>query len=165
KAAQYAMGGMIVMFQAVENVLPHHMAKLAHQGQEEELRTTAYKSAGLMLSFGLLHGMGVWLFAGSIAAWLAPEHEAVFKPLMLLSILTSLLIVLNYIMQYVFRARGNTRPIFVANAFTAVISGLMAKPVALHFGVMGIAWGLVSMNVMVLAIFLGFRPLMPKAGT
>jgi O-antigen/teichoic acid export membrane protein len=159
KAAQYAMGGMIVMFQAVENVLPHYMAKLAHHGQENDFRTVFYKSAGLMLGFGVLHGALSWALIEPIAGWLAPGHETVFKPVMLLSIFVSLLIVLNYVMQYAFRAHGNTRPIFIANAVTAAVSAIVAKPIAVHFGVMGIAWGLALMNVIVLIIFVCLKPL------
>ncbi len=162
KAAQYAMGGMIVMFQAVDNVLPHHLAQLAHQGREIGFRVAALKSIGLMLGFGVVHGAVSWAFVGPVSAWLAPGHEVVFRPILLLNIFLSLLLVLNYGMQYMFRARGHTRPIFIANVVTAAISLVIGKPLAVHFGVTGIVWGLCLIHMIVAAVFFCLGPLRPR---
>jgi O-antigen/teichoic acid export membrane protein len=141
KSAQYTMGAMIVLFQAVENFMPHHLAVLAHEKRVEDFRLAVTRATFLMAAVCIANGLALLIFMEPLIAWLAPGREAIFSTVLKVNLTISLLQVFSYNAQYALRARGIARPIFTANLIAAIFSLFAGKPLTVHFGIEGMAAG------------------------
>lgn len=148
KTAQYLMGGMIVLFQGMENIIPYRMAQLTEQ-TPHELKAFLLRVLAGMMAFCAVHGLVIYLFIDRISAWIAPGREHDMRPIAIANIFFTGFLVVTYCLQYLLRALEHTKPIFWANTVTAMFSLLCGGYFIGTFGVIGITYGLFVIQIIV----------------
>lgn len=155
KASQYMMGGMIVLFQAVENFVPVHMTRLHQKGNKGDFTRFVLKAGGGMMLFAAVHGMLIYAYMDPLARWLVPGNPDALPPLVMVNIVLAFVLVVGYMMQFIMRAHNRTRVIFAVNLATATLSALLGPGIIDHFGVIGVLYGLLGVHIMAQILYTG----------
>lgn len=155
KIGQYMMGLMIILFQALDMVIPRRMGAFVAQRDYNGLKNFLRHYMAGLLGFCTIHAIVAGLYLGPVVAWLqqgkpeVPQQETVGMAY----IAFTFLLCLNYSMGYLLRAFRDTRPVFVTSFATAILNLLLAHVLIDRFGVMGVMGGYYLVQITVLVVY------------
>lgn len=153
KTSQYVMGGMIILFQAMESIIPHKFAKHVSVKDHRGLSKSFYATLSSMVIFCMINGLTVYLFLVQILDIFNLQNDPKASFAILSQILLSFLIVINFCQQYLLRALHKTLFIFLANMLTAIISVVISPLLIRSYGIYGIIYGLFTLQIVSIAIY------------
>ncbi|MFE1601177.1 lipopolysaccharide biosynthesis protein [Methylobacterium sp. ID0610] len=144
RAAQYLVGTVLLLLAATENVLPVAAARAYAAGGEAALKRSLLR-AGLRL--GLPIGAILLVLAGPAGFWLGlifgQDYAAYAHCLQILS-LGVVLVLLRDLTAHYFRAKQNTRVIFLSLAVSMGVSLALVWPLITYAGVTGAASAVIA---------------------
>ena len=157
KSAQYLTGGVTMLFQALENVVPLKLARLYRQ-PNVMLRTKYMKAVALFLFIFIAGYTLIMLnFVPFFAHYMRVQDTLLFSHLALALLLQTFLLGIVLLLGYILRAQSHTKPIFYTNIITALISVSTASFIVATWREMGIVYGISfiqSIVIMSLSLFI-----------
>ncbi|WNJ19317.1 hypothetical protein [Pontibacter sp. G13] len=154
KVAQNLMGASHIFFLAMENMVPVKAAQAYRSGGEKGMweylnrntRKSAWGIGAILCVLAVLHHP---LIVGIYGA----EYGEYSYLLMAFCVLY-VFIFPGYPLRFALRTLGRTRPIFIAYGITTVLSLLLAEPVVAEWGLMGVMYGLIGQQIIMLVVYL-----------
>ncbi len=139
RAAQYLLGPVLVLGNAMENLIPLRATAAWTAGGVSSLRDYLLRVA---VPLGLADGAVLLFFVGPAEFWLntifGPAFIAYAGVLRVLAVAAATGLVCNHLVFY-FRGVQDTRPIFGAEALGVIVTLVALFPAAFLLGLMGIA--------------------------
>jgi O-antigen/teichoic acid export membrane protein len=142
KSAQYLTGGVTMLFQALENVVPLRLARL-YRLPDPSLRHRYIKAVALfLLVFISGYVLAMAYCVPFFAHYMHVGNETLFYRLSIGLLLQCFLLGPVLLLGYILRAQAKTKPIFYTNIVTASASVLTASFVVVTWREMGIVYGI-----------------------
>lgn len=139
KIGQYAMGGMFILFQAMENIIPNKLSALVHAGDMRQTKAFFFRFVALLLTICAAHGVFILCFLDIILQWLSHgDYPPVQYTIAVLYLVFSATLCMNYAFNYLLRAYENTKPIFYASLTSAIFNLSCASWLIHRHGVIGV---------------------------
>jgi O-antigen/teichoic acid export membrane protein len=153
KAAQYLLGGVTMLFQALENVVPLKLARLYQKGDHTAASDYLFKISLFLVCFVTFYIVMMLNLVPVVARYLKVTDLHLFVKIARLLLLQSFLYGPILILTYILRAHAMTRPIFITHSITAVLTVLAAPVIIPLWHEMAIVYGLATIQMIVIIFF------------
>ena len=142
RIAQNVIGLTHVIFIAMENVVPVSAAKVYHNGGTRKLYTFL-KTISLQIGWVVMSILVLLsVFSPQILGLLYGEEYIVYSYILIGFCIIYLLVYIGYPLRFALRTLEMTKPIFMAFAFSAAFSIIVATPMLRYWGIYGLLIGL-----------------------
>ncbi|HEY1096070.1 MAG TPA: hypothetical protein VGF14_02400, partial [Alphaproteobacteria bacterium] len=155
KSAQYLLGGVTMLFQALENVVPFKLARYYQKNDRVGRHDYLFKMSVFLFFFIILY-VGLMLYLTPFFAHylrIGNNDTASFIAVARLLLVQSVLYGPILMLTYMLRAQKLTRPIFLTHAVTAVVTVLAGPIIIPIWHEMAIVYGLGAIQVAVMIFF------------
>jgi O-antigen/teichoic acid export membrane protein len=158
RATQTLLGPLNAFLLFLGTVLPIRFAAAHVRGGEPRLRTTMHRAYLASLPVVLVYGLAVSLAAEPLLRWLYGSTYEDYGTAVALFALFYVAAHASYLGGAVLNARGDTRALFVANVWAAVVGLVLGWPLVETWGVDGAVAGmLVTMLVLNVFVWRAYR--------
>lgn len=155
KIGQYIMGGMIILYQAIDNVVPYKLSKFVQNRQFPALKVNYKKYLQIVFLATALHAIIVYHLIGPILRQInGGAYDNVQYQIAVGYILFTFLLTASYSLQYLLRAFQKTKPIFMASFISALIVIASGNWLITRYEIMGILYGFFLSQTIMLTIYL-----------
>jgi O-antigen/teichoic acid export membrane protein len=155
KLSQYIMGGMVILYQAADNIIPHQLAKFIQQAQINGLKNYFIKYLLAIFAVTAIHGAIIYHFIDPILRRInAGDYTSEQYHVAIGYIIFTFFLTTAYSLQYLLRAYRKTRPIFIGSMTAACVTAITGKALIIHFGLMGILLGFTLSQAIIIVIYL-----------
>jgi O-antigen/teichoic acid export membrane protein len=142
RIAQNVIGLTHVIFIAMENVVPISAAKAYRDGGQKRLyaflKNISLKIGWFVMSILIL----ISIFSPTILGLLYGEDFIAYSYILICFCIIYLLVYIGYPLRFALRTLEMTKPIFIAYAFGAIFSVIVAAPMLQCWGIYGLLLGL-----------------------
>jgi O-antigen/teichoic acid export membrane protein len=152
RATQTLLGPLNAFVLFLATVLPIRFAAAYARGGEAPLRRTMHRAYLASLPVVLLYGLAVSLAAEPLLRWLYGSTYEEYGTAVALFALFYVAVHAGYLGGAVLNARRDTRSLFVANVYAAVVGLVLGWPLVEAWGVNGAVAGML-LTVLVLNVF------------
>ena len=150
KSAQYLTGGVTMLFQALENVVPLRLARL-YRLSDQTLRCKYIKSVALFLLIFISIYIAIMIhFIPFFLHYMQIQDETMYYRLASALLFQSFLLGPVLLLTYILRAQSYTKAIFYTNTITALFTLLTGPLIIMTWHEMGIVYGLSAIQFIVM---------------
>lgn len=152
RSCQTIIGLINPFMMALEHIIPKGLGLMISQKGETKAWSLYWKGASvLLLAFGCLLG-GIGLFAKSILAYVIGADVAAYSWVLIAYCFSYFLVIAVALINFAYRAREQTLPIFLAPCIAAGFSLAACIPLMKQFGLEGAVICLVGAQSIIFAI-------------
>lgn len=153
RIAQNIVGVLHIIFLAMENIIPAKAAELLYQEGKRKMyryiRNIGLKAGVVVIGTLTLIG----LFRYPLIETLYGQEYLQYHYLLISYCAIYLLVFIGTIYRFIIRTVEMNDTILISYIITTIFSVLVAKPIIIHFGAIGVIIGLLSTQVIAIAIF------------
>lgn len=156
KSAQYLLGGVTMLFQALENVVPLRLARLYHQPDPALPRRYLYHLTIFMTVFVSAYIVTMLYLIPFFSEYLKIADTKLFYKVAVAMVCQSFLYGPVLILTYILRAKSLTKPIFYTHTLTAILTIVLAPTVIRLWHEMAVVYGIAAVQIVVIICFTYF---------
>jgi O-antigen/teichoic acid export membrane protein len=154
KSSQYIMGGMMIIFQSMESILPRIFSYKVKHDTKNNIRQLLSICIFTIFMIALMHGIFIYAFLDTILHWMnSGSYTSNQYTIAIGYILFSFIISINYVMNYFIRAHKMTGIIFITSCITSIVMLITSYRLIQLFNIYGIFIGLFTAQFIIMVIY------------
>lgn len=153
KSAQYLLGGITMLFQAMENVVPLRLARLYHKADATLTRRFLLYLIAFIGTFTGFYVVVMMYMVPFFSDYLNIVDKPLFYNIAMGLIWQSFLFSAVLLLTYILRAKSLTKPIFYTHALSAFLTVTLAPAAIRLWHEMAVVYGIAIIQIIAIICF------------